>query len=288
MSAVCRKPATDMVSDVLISSFSRWSRVGLVADEDDLLDAGLVAFVDLEHEVDAVVRKLDDLRLDADVEAAVAPVDLDDALHVGLHGRARQRAARLRLHFVGELVVLELLVAFERDPVDDRVFDHRDDQPAAGLADAHVLEQAGGVERLERLVDLGSCRGARRGRCGNRSGWFRPRPAGCLRRRSSCRLARPHSRPSRQTPTAAPKTIPPRTMPTRPRPRSCRTHKFMRNAPFSTLFTDRPALPRDVLSTMFLQAFSHSATQRNAALPAFPAGNRSNGATHEAHSRGSS
>ena len=82
--------------------------IGFVADEIDLLDAGLLAFLDLEHEIDAVVRKLDDLRLDADVEAAVAPVDFDDALHVGLHGRTGQRAAGLRLHFVGELVVLEL------------------------------------------------------------------------------------------------------------------------------------------------------------------------------------
>ena len=60
----------------------------------------------------------------------------------------------LRLHLVGELIVLELLVALERDAVDDRVFHHGDDQPAAGLVDPHVLEQAGGVQRLERLVDL--------------------------------------------------------------------------------------------------------------------------------------
>ena len=143
-----------VVSDRLDLVLQPLVAIGFVADEVDLLDAGLVAFLDLEHEIDAVVRKLDDLRLDADVEAAVAPVDFDDALHVGLHGRTRQRAAGLRLHFVGELVVLELRVAFERDPVDHRIFDHRDDQPGAGLVDAHVLEQAGGIERLERLVDL--------------------------------------------------------------------------------------------------------------------------------------
>ena len=132
MSADCRNARTrtrrfvglDFVLEPLIA-------VGFVADEDDLLDAGLLAFLDLEHEIDAIVRKLDDLRLDADVEAAVAPIDFDDALHVGLHGRPRQRAAGLRLHFVGELVVLELAIALEGDPVDDRIFDHGDDQPAA-------------------------------------------------------------------------------------------------------------------------------------------------------------
>ena len=63
--------------------------IGLVADEDELLDAGLVALRDLEHEVDTIVRKVDHLGLDADVEAAVASIDFDDALGVGLYQRAR-------------------------------------------------------------------------------------------------------------------------------------------------------------------------------------------------------
>ena len=121
------------------------------ADEADVLDAGLFAFLDLEHEIDAVVRQLDDLGIDRDVETAAAMIDFDDALHVGLHRRPRQRAARLRLNFRRELVVLGLLVALEGDPVDDRVFDHRDDDPAAGVTDADVGKQAGGEERLEGL-----------------------------------------------------------------------------------------------------------------------------------------
>ena len=119
-------------------SFRRPDEKARVPDEADILDAGLVAFVDLEHQIDAVVRQLDDLRLDGHVEAAAAVIDFDDALHVGLHGRLRQRAARLRLHFGFELLVLGLLVAFEGDPVDHRVFDHRDHQPAAGTIDADV------------------------------------------------------------------------------------------------------------------------------------------------------
>ena len=87
---------------------------------------------------------------------------------------------------------------------------------------------------------------------------------------------------------ATQKAPPVRTMPTRQRPRSCRPHNFIRNAPFSTLFTDRSAVLRDVLSTMFLQGFSHSATQRNAALPPLPRGNGTKGATQDAHSRGKS
>jgi hypothetical protein len=81
-------------------------RIGLVADEDDGLDAGLFALVDFENQIDAIVRPLDDLRHDLDVEAAVALIDFDDALNVGLHRRARQRAALLRLDFLLELLVL--------------------------------------------------------------------------------------------------------------------------------------------------------------------------------------
>ncbi len=95
------------------------------------------------------------LRHHRDVETAAAVIDFDDALHVGLHRRLRQGAARLRLHFGFQLLVLGLLVALEGDPVDHRVLHHRDDQPAAGVADAHVGKQSGRVKRLEAFVDLG-------------------------------------------------------------------------------------------------------------------------------------
>ncbi len=94
-------------------------RIGIVADKDDLLDAGLFAFVDLEDQIDAIVRPLDDLRHDRDVETPVALIDFDDALDVGLHHRLRQRAALLRLDFLAELLVLEPVIAFEGNAVDD-------------------------------------------------------------------------------------------------------------------------------------------------------------------------
>ena len=129
--------------------------IAVVADEADLLDAGLFAFVDLEHEVDAVVRQFDDLRLDADVETAVAAVDFDDALHVGLHqsGATACRAAFdctsltswSSLIFLLPSKATRLITGFSTTVTIRR---------AAGLVDAHVLEQAGGVERLQRLVDL--------------------------------------------------------------------------------------------------------------------------------------
>ncbi len=153
MSWVCRKPISGMVSEVLISSFRRGVGERVVADEDDLADAGLSPSLISNTRSTRLFGSSMIFGSTRDVEAAVAPVNFDDALHVGLHRRPRQRAARLGLHFEQELLVLELLVALESDAVDDRVLDHSHDQPAAGRRDAHVLEQAGGVERLERLVD---------------------------------------------------------------------------------------------------------------------------------------
>src|SRR5205814_3376980 len=93
-------------------------------------------------------------RLDAHVVATVAAVDFDDALHIGLHHRARQRAARLGLDFLVELLVLDALVALELDAADDGILDHRDDHTVALECRAHVGKQTGRVERLDALVDL--------------------------------------------------------------------------------------------------------------------------------------
>ncbi len=129
-------------------------RIGAVADEADLADHRLLAVLDFEHQVHPVVRPLDDFRVDVHVVATAAPVDGDDPFYVGVDQCARERAARLRLDFAGELLVFHPLVAFEGDFVDDRCLDDRDDQPPLRLPDVHVGEQPGGVKGLERVVDF--------------------------------------------------------------------------------------------------------------------------------------
>ena len=138
-----------------MTSLQAIGRIGAVADELDRLDAGLAAFGDREDQIDAVVRLFDDFGCDAHVIAAGTAIDFGDALGVRLHHRARQRAARLGLDFRRKLLVLDLLVALEGDAADHRVFDHDDHDPAAGLVDPHVLEQAGLDQRLQAVVDLG-------------------------------------------------------------------------------------------------------------------------------------
>ncbi len=128
-------------------------RISIVADELDRLDAGFRALGDREDEIDAVVRLLDDLRIDANVVAAGMAIDFGDALGIGLHHRTRKRPARLGLNFSRKLLVLDLLVALEGDAADHRVFDHGHDQMAAGMVDFHVLEQAGFDQRLQAVID---------------------------------------------------------------------------------------------------------------------------------------
>ena len=54
-----------------------------VAEDVDRADLGEVAFVDFEHDVDAVLVELDDLGLDARGEAALAAIELEDPVDVG-------------------------------------------------------------------------------------------------------------------------------------------------------------------------------------------------------------
>src|SRR5215468_4725894 len=125
-----------------------------MAEELDALYAGLYALSDFEDEVDAIAGELDDFGVYADVEAAAAAIDLDDARGVGLHDGTRERTALLRLDFGLELIVLDLLVALEGNAVDDRVFDDRDGQPSALDRRSNILEQASGNKRLHAFVDL--------------------------------------------------------------------------------------------------------------------------------------
>ena len=118
-------------------------RKGVRSDKTDVLDPRFFTLFDLEYEIDAVVGQFDDLRVNGHVEAAGAVIDFNDALHIGLHCWPRQCPARLRLHFCRELIVLGFLVAFESDPVDHGVFDHRHYNAIAGVTNADVREKAG-------------------------------------------------------------------------------------------------------------------------------------------------
>ncbi len=69
------------------------------------------------------------LRFDADVEAAAAAIDFGDALRCRTCTIGRDSVPRgFDCTSADELFVLDLLVAFEGDAIDDRVFDDGDDR----------------------------------------------------------------------------------------------------------------------------------------------------------------
>ena len=138
-----------------------------VAEDVDRADLGEVAFVDLEHDIDAVLVELDDLGLDARREAALAAIEFEDPVDVGANRAAGEDLPRRELDLRRDLVVLEALVALKDDAVDDRVFAHVDDQVAGlGAADRHVGEQLRRVEVLERLIERLGGIGLARGEIG--------------------------------------------------------------------------------------------------------------------------
>lgn len=120
----------------------------LVPGEADPLDAGHPALVDLEHRIHAVLGQADDDRIDGGVVAPGRPVGVDDALRIGLGGGCRVGKPWLQLHYLGQLVIVDLVVALEGDLIDRRVFLDGDNETAGLGHHLHVLEQA----RLEKIA----------------------------------------------------------------------------------------------------------------------------------------
>src|SRR4029453_14009313 len=114
---------------------------GLIAREVDLPYRSLCSFRDGVDEVDPAIAAVDDLRIDADLGASGAPVYLDNAADVGLHGGALQRSARFRFDGGNKVSVLDLLVAFECDAVEHRRFGQMHHKPFAGAFDRNLVEQ---------------------------------------------------------------------------------------------------------------------------------------------------
>ncbi len=120
-----------------------------VADEVDARHAGCRALGYGEDQIDAVLRTLNDLRIDRCRELAVTPIEFDDALYVRLHLGARENRSRLQLDFLLEVLLRDLALAFELYLIDDRIFDDAHRQRGAIEFHANVGEQTGLIEGLQ-------------------------------------------------------------------------------------------------------------------------------------------
>ena len=109
----------------------------------DTQDAALGAFVDLENQVHPALRQFDDLRRHRRRNASRATVKLDDASDILFHLGASEDASWANLNLVLEFVLLEVGISLEQDPIDDRIFDHSDDQIGSLQVDLHVREEIG-------------------------------------------------------------------------------------------------------------------------------------------------
>ncbi len=127
-------------------------RKSLIADDVDLLDLGLGTFVDLENDIDAVLRQLDHLRLDCRRETALSLIQLDDPRDICADLGPGENLPRRQPDLGNDLVVLYPVVALEDDAVDHRILDHGDQHIAVLEPDIRRSEQFGGVELFEHLV----------------------------------------------------------------------------------------------------------------------------------------
>ena len=128
-------------------------REGLVADDVDLADLGDVAFVDVEHDVDAITFDRrhggGDLHAVQAVRQVLALQFLLGAVDRGLVEDLGLADPDL-LQRLDQHVLLELLGAREVDRGDRRTLLHQHHQHAVFFFQAHVLEEAGRVQGLDR------------------------------------------------------------------------------------------------------------------------------------------
>ena len=128
----------------------------LVADDVDLADLRALALDDVDRDLHAIAGDLLDLGVDhhavlAAREILVGEEALDFVerrLVEGLAPRETHVAQRLL-----EVFGLDVLVARDREALDRGALEHGDDQRAAVAADLDVAEEAGRVQRAQRLVD---------------------------------------------------------------------------------------------------------------------------------------
>ena len=113
----------------------------LVPNDVDLTDFRFRPFVDLEHDIYAVLAELDHLWLDRRGEAPLTLVKLDNAGDICADLGASKDLARCETNFRKNLVILDSVVAFENDPVDHRVLDHIDDDITAFVRDTHARKE---------------------------------------------------------------------------------------------------------------------------------------------------
>ena len=94
-----------------------------VTNERDTADERRVALLHLEHDVDPVLVQPNDLRFDRRGKASTLGIGVKHALPVGLYQLRRVNGPGAQLQFGLELIIRQLTVTFERDPVNDRILD---------------------------------------------------------------------------------------------------------------------------------------------------------------------
>ena len=113
-----------------VAQFAR--RIDVIADENDVLHAGLRTLVDLEDDIDAAVRQTNDSIGDGRSRLARAAIEILDALDVGINDRLVERTVVLRFDLGLKLIGLDLAVALEGNAIDQVVFGDPDDDGTAG------------------------------------------------------------------------------------------------------------------------------------------------------------
>ena len=125
----------------------------VVPDEVDVFNAGDRTFGNLENQIDPVLRLLNDFGLNRRAKSTGLPVQLDDPLRVFLNLSPREQGPGFGRDLIIDFVSFKGAVPFEDDAVDDRVFNHLDQNVAVTRVNNNVSEKPRRIKRLQAEID---------------------------------------------------------------------------------------------------------------------------------------
>ena len=110
----------------------------LIADKTNGLNLGHIAFLNFKNQIDAILIQLDNFGIDIDGKTSVTTIDLIEAHHIALNACTREHLAWTQLHFSLQLFIIQTIIPFKSNAIDDWVFFNLNNQSRALLAQCHI------------------------------------------------------------------------------------------------------------------------------------------------------
>ena len=124
----------------------------LVADKGDLTYFRQFAFTYFKNKIDAILRKLNNLRHDRRRETTASPINIHNPLKIRLNPGPREDDTGAQFYFIAKDIIGNPFVSLKGDTVDNRILDHPHHNILPIPADIHVRKQACSEQCLQSFI----------------------------------------------------------------------------------------------------------------------------------------